>query len=170
MPTKGKAKGNAGERRIADFLSELYGSKFMRVPNSGAFLGGKNSFRKLALDEGQVSTFKADLIPPSNMKKLVIESKFYKDFPFSNLIKETDIPILDKWIKQAIDSADVGDFWVVVFRINHKGSFVAFDKALFDRFQISNHAVYKENVITEFEKFFTDNKDTIFSMVHTPTA
>jgi len=168
MSNKGKNKGNSGERKIAEFLTNLYGQKFMRVPNSGAFLGGANSFRKLQLDEGQISTFKADLIPPSNMKKLVIESKFYKEFPFHNLIKDTDIPLLDKWVKQAIDSADDGDFWVVVFRINHKGSFVAFDHTHASRFEISNHCRYKDCTVTDFEKFFSDNKDVIFSMVHTP--
>lgn len=167
MSNRGKAKGNAGERKIADFLTKLYGQKFIRVPNSGAFLGGANAFRKAALDEGQISTFKADLIPPSNMRKLVIESKFYSEFPFQNLMKGTDIPLLDKWVKQAIDSADPGDFWVVVFRINHKGSFVTFNKDHLDRFEISDHCRYKDTVVTDFEKFFSDNKDVIFSMVQT---
>ncbi len=167
MSNKGKSKGNAGERKVADFLTGLYGQKFMRVPNSGAFLGGANAFRKAALDEGQIATFKADLIPPSNMRKLVIESKFYKEFPFHNLIKNADIPILDKWIKQARDSADEGDFWVVVFRINHKGSFAAFDRSLAGGFSLKNHAFYNDTVITDFETFFTDNKDIIFGMVQT---
>jgi hypothetical protein len=167
MSNKGKNKGNSGERKIAEFLTGLYGQKFMRVPNSGAFLGGANAFRKAALDEGQIATFKADLIPPSNMRKLVIESKFYKEFPFHNLMKDTDIPLLDKWIKQAVDSADDGDFWVVVFRINHKGSFVALDQSHLPKFNISNHCRYKDCVVTDFEKFFTDNKDGIFDMVKT---
>lgn len=168
MPSKGKNKGNSGERKIADFLTELYGQKFMRVPNSGAFLGGANAFRKAHLDEGQVSTFKADLIPPSNMKKLVIESKFYGEFSFHNLMKNVDISLLDKWVKQAVDSADPDDFWVVVFRINHKGSFVVFDHSHLARFSVDNHCRYKTTVVTDFEKFFVDNKDEIFSMVHTP--
>jgi len=53
MSTKGKAKGNTGERKIADFLTGLYGQKFIRVPNSGAFLGGSNRFRKASLDKLQ---------------------------------------------------------------------------------------------------------------------
>lgn len=167
MSNKGKNKGNSGERKIAEFLSKLYGQKFMRVPNSGAFLGGANAFRKAQLDEGQIATFKADLIPPSNMRKLVIESKFYVEFPFHNLTKDDPIPLLDKWIKQAIDSADDGDFWVVVFRINHKGSFAVFDSAHLPSFTIGNHVRYGSNVMTEFEKFFTDNKDPIFNMVQT---
>lgn len=170
MSNKGKSKGNSGERKIAEFLTVLYGAKFLRVPNSGAFLGGLNSFRKAMLDEGQIATFKADLIPPSNMRKLVIESKFYGDFPFHNLLKKDPIPLLDKWIDQAITSADADDFWVVVFRINHKGSFAVFDSCHLDRFQIQNHSRYKTYIVTDFEDLFKDNKDVIFSMVQTATA
>ena len=167
MSTKGKAKGNNGERKIADFLTGLYGQKFLRVPNSGAFLGGANRFRKASLDEGQVATFKADLIPPSNMRKLVIESKFYGEFPFHNLFKNVAVPLLDKWIEQAKTSADDGDFWVVVFRINHKGSFVVFDQKLVDKFKINDHVCYQTNVITDFEGFFTANRDVIFELSQT---
>ena len=168
MANKGKSKGNAGERKIADFLTGLYGQKFMRVPNSGAFLGGANAFRKVQLDEGQIATFKADLIPPSNMRKLVIESKFYGEFAFHNLMKDSDVPLLDKWVQQAKDSADDGDFWVVVFRINRKGSYVVFDKTRQSSFVIGNYTNYKDLIITDFEKFFADNKQTIFDLVQTP--
>jgi hypothetical protein len=167
MSTKGKAKGNTGERKIADYLTGLYGQKFLRVPNSGAFLGGANNFRKAALDEGQIATFKADLIPPSNMRKLVIESKFYGEFPFHNLFKNVDVPLLDKWIAQAKVSADPGDFWVVVFRINRKGSFAVFDHDLLPSFKVGDYVRYKTNIITDFEVFFADNKDIIFDMVQT---
>jgi hypothetical protein len=170
MSNKGKSKGNSGERKIAEFLTNLYALKFIRVPNSGAFIGGANNFRKAMLDEGQIATFKADLIPPSNMRKLVVESKFYGDFPFHNLLKKEPIPILDKWIAQAEHSADPDDFWVVVFRINHKGSFAVFDKKHFDHFVITNHSRYTNYVITDFEELFKTNKDTIFSLVQTGMA
>lgn len=170
MPSRGKNKGNAGERKIADFLSTLYGQKFIRVPNSGAFLGQSNSFRKQTMDAGQIATFKADLIPPSNMRKLVIESKFYSDFPFNNLIKNSPIPLLDKWIEQSKVSSDPGDFWVVVFRINHKGCFAVFDNTLAEKFKIRNYARYQDNIVTDFEDFFNDNKEEIFKIVQTADA
>lgn len=167
MPNKGKSKGNAGERKIADFLSKLYEQKFIRVPNSGAFLGGANTFRKIGMDEGQIATFKADLIPPSNMRKLVIESKFYGAFPFENIIKNNPIPLLDKWIDQAKVSSDPDDFWIVVFRINHKGSFAVFAADKAHNFLVLNHARYDSYMITEFESFFNMNKDAVFNLVHT---
>lgn len=161
MSNNQKSKGNSGERKIADFLSKLYNKKFIRVPNSGAYLGQSNNFRKNDMDAGQISTFKADLIPPSNMRKLVIESKFYKDFPFYNLMKQTDIPLLDKWVQQAIVSSDLGDFWVVIFRINHRGAFAVFDKELMNKFKLENYCIYKDNVVCEFEPFFINNRDVI---------
>jgi hypothetical protein len=170
MSTRGKAKGNNGERKIADFLTELYGQKFLRVPNSGAMIGGANRFRKAALDEGQIATFKADLIPPSNMRKLVIESKFYSEFSFHNLFKNVSVPLLDKWVTQAKASADTDDFWIVVFRINHKGCWAVFDESLISNFIIRDHVRYQDTVITDFESFFKDNKDSIFAMVQTATA
>lgn len=165
-----KAKGNNGERKVADFLTNLYGQKFTRVPNSGAFIGGSNSFRRIGMDAGQIAIFKADLIPPSNMRKLVIESKFYKDFSFHNLIKNNDLPMLDKWISQAKDSIDAGDLWFVVFRINHKGTFAVFDQEHLQKFKLDNYCIYKTNIVTEFETFFSNNKDQIFNMVQTSEA
>jgi len=101
------------------------------------------------------------------MRKLVIESKFYGEFPFHNLFKNVAVPLLDKWIDQAKTSADDGDFWVVVFRINHKGSFVVFDQKLVDKFKINDHVCYQTNVITDFEGFFTANRDVIFELSQT---
>ena len=167
MSNKQKDKGNAGERKIADFLSKLYGHKFIRVPNSGAYMGGKNVFRKTNMDAGQISTFKADLIPPTNMKKLVIESKFYSEFSFHNLLKNVDIPLLDKWIAQVKTGLDHGDFWVVIFRINRRGSFIVFDNSHELLFKIGNHSNYKTNIITDFESFFSNNKQAIFDLVYT---
>ena len=43
---KSKNKGKLFEREIANFLSDLYGESFTRVPYSGAFVGGKMLFVK----------------------------------------------------------------------------------------------------------------------------
>jgi hypothetical protein len=104
------------------------------------------------------------------MRKLVVESKFYSAFPFHNLFKNVSVPLLDKWVAQAKSSADSGDFWVVVFRINHKGCWVVFDQTLISNFVIRDHVRYQDTVITDFESFFQDNKDTVFAMVQTAAA
>lgn len=165
--SKGKAKGNAGELRIAKFLTELYEAKFIRVPNSGAMIGGKNVHRKETMDATQISYFKSDLIPPSHMKKLVIESKFYQDFPWHKLMCKGDVKQLDSWIEQTLDTCDPEDLWFVVIRINHKGSYACFDQKHLADFTVENHARYKTFVITEFEPFFEQNKLKIAELSYT---
>jgi len=66
MPSKSKIKGSAFEREMAKFLSEKYDESFVRVPNSGAYIGGKNQKRTDVLSEGQIRAFKGDIIPPDD--------------------------------------------------------------------------------------------------------
>lgn len=167
MATKGKGKGNTGELIIAKYLTTLFEAKFMRVPNSGAMIGGKNAHRKLQMDETQISYFKSDLIPPSHMKRLVIESKFYKDFPFHKLGTDEKIAQLDKWIAQTLVTVEEGDMWFVVIRINHKGSFAVFDKKWLDKLDIQNHARYFDYVWCDFESLFARNKQVILDQTIT---
>ena len=170
MATRGKAKGNQGELKIAKFLTELFGAKFMRVPNSGAAIGGKNAGRKVLMDSLQISYFKSDIIPPSHMRQLVIESKFYKDFPFHKLVVNEQITQLEKWIQQTLATVDTGDVWFLVVRINHKGSFALFDKKHLADFVVQNHAVYYDYVWVDFEPFFTTNRDKILELSTTVTS
>lgn len=158
MPTRGKQKGNNGELKIAKFLTELYESKFMRVPNSGAAVGGLNAHRKALMDREQLSLFKSDIIPPSHMQGLVLESKFYKSFPFEKLSGNERIPQLEGWIKQTLDSVDEGDVWFLIVRINHKGTWACFDASLLPHLNIQNHTRYFDRVWCEFESLFTSNK------------
>ena len=46
MPSPQKVKGKSFENAKAKFLTEIYGEKFIRVPTSGAFLGGQNYDRR----------------------------------------------------------------------------------------------------------------------------
>ena len=167
MPTKGKSKGNQGELKIAKFLTDLFEHKFMRVPNSGAAIGGANAHRKLLMDSVQISYFKSDIIPPSHMRKLVIESKFYKDFPFHKLGTDQPISQLDKWIDQTKQTIEPGDVWFVVVRINHKGSFAVFDSSFADQFAIKNYARYFDCVWVDFEPFFSANRHKIQDLCQT---
>jgi hypothetical protein len=167
MPSAGKNKGNTGERIIANFLTELYQAKFIRVPNSGAFLGGANHHRQQLMDSGQVASFRADIIPPSDMRGLVIESKFYKEFPFSKLLKNEKIPLLDGWIKQLEENITSQDFSVVVFRINRQGSFAVFHEKWHAQLQVGNYARYQHYIVTDFNDLFTVNRDVIRNIVKT---
>lgn len=124
MPSPSKAKGNSFERQTADFLTELYGEKFIRVPGSGAYVGGKNTHRKQFLHEGQIRNFKGDIVPGESFPKFNIECKSYKDFPFHQLFSE-EVKILELWIDQCMDVADPGDFNILFMKFNRKGKYIA---------------------------------------------
>ena len=170
MPSKGKAKGNGWEREVAASLTELYGEPFVRVPNSGAFIGGKNAHRKSALSEEQIRGFKGDIIPGPSFPKLNIEGKFYADFPFHQVVQGS-CKQLDQWLDQLLTSADEGDINILAMKFNRKGAFVAFERSHLPEFNAGdNHLIYHNTatahggwVIVEYEKFWNMNADVIRS-------
>jgi hypothetical protein len=168
VTSKQKAKGNGAERELSKFLSATFGGNFMRVPNSGAYVGGKNAFRKASMSENQMSLTKGDIIPPDFMPKLVLESKFYADFPFHSLLTDGKVPQLDKWIEQTIDCVEADDVWFVAFKINRKGWFTCFSADMAPKYTLGNHSVYNDGtktfVVTDLMKFFTDNKTVVLEL------
>ena len=87
MTSASKAKGNSWERECAKILSNVFGYHFERNKNgSGAFTGGKNANRREYLSETQLLSFMADVMPPTEMKKMCVECKFYKEFPFHHFL------------------------------------------------------------------------------------
>ena len=68
MTSKSKIKGSSFERECAKFLSELYSASFHRNLNgSGAYIGGRNVFRKNTLSESQIRNSKGDITPPESI-------------------------------------------------------------------------------------------------------
>lgn len=126
MPSPSKAKGNSYERQTADFLTQIYGEKFIRAPGSGAYVGGKNTHRKQLLHEGQIRNFKGDIVPGQSFPRLNAECKSYKDFPFHQLFSG-HVKILEAWIEQCMDVSDPGDFNIIFMKFNRKGTYVAFE-------------------------------------------
>jgi hypothetical protein len=166
LPSKGKTKGNGWEREVADFLSDLYGESFVRVPNSGAFIGGKNSHRKSNLSEQQIRGFKGDIIPGPSFPNLNLEAKFYKDFAFHQLYSGSNKQ-LDGWIEQMRETCDETDVNILAMKFNRKGAYVAFEaKWLPDlnkgpSFMWYHPKKYGPWVVTEFNSFWTINTEAI---------
>jgi len=163
LPSKSKTKGKTFEREVANYLSKLYNNSFTRVPDSGAFTGGKNAFRRETLTEGQVRAHKGDIIPPDDWKYLNIECKNYADFPFHNLLSTGNIPILENWIQQTLQAADPGDCNTLIFRITRKGTFIA--TQLPNNFTVNRHLDYTDKAsnvwrISNMIEFFELNADT----------
>jgi hypothetical protein len=126
MTSPSKAKGNSFERILALKLSQLYGETFIRAPGSGAYVGGSNSIRKDYLHEGQIRSFKGDIVPGQSFSKMNAEAKSYKDFPFHQLLQGS-CKQFDGWIEQMLEVADQGDFSILFMKFNRKGTFVAVD-------------------------------------------
>jgi len=164
VASKSKSKGKGFEREVANFLSDLYEDSFTRVPDSGAFTGGKNAHRRDRLTEGQIRAHKGDIIPPDDWKLFNVECKNYADFPFHRLLINEPITLLEGWIEQIKDaSSDVNDVNILFMKFNRKGRFVAFQ--LPKTYKTNRSLDYTDSLgtswrITCFEDFFELNKDS----------
>lgn len=168
MSSKSKNKGNGAERELCKYFSDIFGGSFTRVPNSGAFTGGRNAFRRKGLSETQNRINRGDIIPPDHMPKFVIESKFYADFRFHQLLQPGPTPQLDAWIAQCMDAIDEGDLWFVCYKINSRGWFICVPETANSNFVFSNYAVYNcthgQFRITDLKDFIGKNRDEILRL------
>lgn len=167
MTSAAKAKGNAWEREICKFLGETLGGNFMRVPNSGAYMGGSNSHRKSFMEAGQQRAAKGDIIPPDDLPKLNLEAKNYKDIAFHQIL-DGECKQLDTWIEQTEEPADEDDISFTIFKITRKGSWVAFKDELKGFFDLEglSYVVYRKNgagtyLIVNHEAFFKANVEQV---------
>lgn len=171
MTSKAKAKGNAWEREICVFLGETLGGNFQRVPNSGAYMGGKNSFRKEYLSDTQQRAAKGDIIPPDDLPNLNLEAKNYADIAFHQII-DGSCKQLDTWIDQTEEPADPTDISFTIFKITRKGSWVAFKAKHQQDFDLTglSFVTYRkafstdkacDYIIVSHEPFFTQNKAAV---------
>ena len=152
MPSKSKSKGNSWELEIAKFLTETYNDQFLRVQSSGAYVGGKNAFRKATLDQSQLQSKKGDIHPPMNWIHFNCEAKSYADFPFHQLWY-ADVKILDAWIRQQKDVEDEGDLNLILIKISRKEKWVVFPENL--GFKVDRFLSYKGWIFTSWDDFWS---------------
>ena len=170
MTSPQKQKGSGFEREIASFLTNMYNESFMRAPGSGAYVGGKNQTRKEVLHEGQIRSFKGDIVPGHSFKNMNVECKFYADFPF-HLVLTGECKVLDAWLDQLLDVADPDDCNILFMKFNRKGKFVCVPSNLTwitDQFLYYTSKKYGDWIIVEFEHFFKHNKDLLKTYSGTP--
>ena len=163
MPSPQKQKGSGFEREIAKYLSDKYGESFIRAPGSGAYVGGKNQSRTEFLHEGQIRSFKGDIVPGQSFSKMNIECKFYADFPF-HLLLTGECKVLDTWLGQLMDVADSDDVNLLFMKFNRKGRYVAVQSKLTwvsDNFVYYTSKKYGDWTIFEFDSFFMHNTDIL---------
>jgi len=171
VTSKAKAKGNSWEREICVFLGETLGGNFQRVPNSGAYMGGKNVFRKEFLSDTQQRAAKGDIIPPDDLPYLNLEAKNYGDIAFHQII-DGQCKQLDNWIDQTEEPADANDFSLTIFKITRKGSWVAFKAEFLPQLDLTglSYVTYRkafgtpeacDYIIVSHEDFFKQNKGAV---------
>ena len=163
MPSPQKAKGSGFEREIAKYLSEKYGESFIRAPGSGAYIGGKNQSRTQILHEGQIRSFKGDIVPGHTFTKMNVECKFYADFPF-HLLLSGECKVIDAWLTQLMDVADPEDCNILFMKFNRKGRYVAVQSKLTwvtDNFVYYTPPKQGDWIIMEFDSFFLNNSQLL---------
>jgi len=163
MPSPQKQKGSSFEREIAAFLSNLYRESFIRAPGSGAYVGGKNQVRTQILHEGQIRSFKGDIVPGQSFPKFNAECKSYADFPF-HLVLMGDCKVLDGWLEQMMAVAESDDFNILFMKFNRKGRFVCVQSKytwVTDQFMYYTSNKLGDWLIIDFDHFFKLNKDFV---------
>lgn len=163
MPSPQKQKGNSFEREVAIHLSKLYSESFIRAPGSGAYVGGKNQVRTQILHEGQIRSFKGDIVPGQSFSKMNAECKSYADFPFHQVLAG-ECKTLDGWIDQMMDVAESNDLNILFMKFNRKGKFVCVQSKLTwvtDHFLYYSSKAHKDWLIIEWDNFFRLNKDLL---------
>ena len=165
MSSPQKNKGSGFEREIAKYLSDKYGESFIRAPGSGAYVGGKNQSRTEVLHEGQIRSFKGDIVPGQSFVKMNVECKFYADFPF-HLMLTGECKVIDAWIGQLMDVADPDDLNILFMKFNRKGQYVAVQGKLTwkaDNCLFYSSPTYGDWVVMEHSSFFKNNAELVKS-------
>lgn len=167
MPSKSKTKGNAWELEVAKFLSETYNESFLRIPSSGAFVGGKNNFRKASIDAAQLQGKKGDIHPPAAWTHWNIECKSYADFPFHQLWLQ-DVKILDMWIAQQHEVEDAGDLNLILIKISRKDKWVVYPSDL--GFIVDRGLEYKGWIFTSWDDFWSSVNNKRLVQIYSTSA
>lgn len=161
MSSPQKAKGSGFEREVAKFLSTLYGESFIRAPGSGAYIGGKNQSRTEFLHEGQIRSFKGDIVPGQSFIHFNAECKFYQDFPF-HLVLSGDCKQLDTWLEQLMAVSEPDDVNILFMKFNRKGKYVAVQCGatwITDNFMYYTSSKFGDWLLVEFDDFFKHNSN-----------
>lgn len=175
-----KTKGKTGERYFADKLSEASGKSFIRVPNSGAFVGQSNRDRLLALSRTQCLISLGDIICPEELKHYMIwECKNYKNIAWSKIKKGIIPSLLNKWIgeiKYDIESAIMyikhkPILGFLCFKITRQGNWIAYNIDINNAIKIISKPIYtvvfnnEEWHIEDFDIFINNNKSELFQCI-----
>lgn len=127
MANAQKDKGKRFERDVAKFLTDTFNKPFMRVPNSGAFTGGKNQSRIQTMSETQVKSQRGDIIAPDEYN-FIVECKNHRDFStgFAGILLGNNKK-LNGWLDEVYKDAQNGQIpYSLAFKITGQTASIYF--------------------------------------------
>ena len=158
---RSKNKGNSFERDICKYLGSLTGLSFLRVPSSGAHVGGSNFHRADSMDDSQIRIMDGDIITPEEWKNWSIEAKFYKDLSWKKLFQPEGTAQLNGWIEQSKVTSK--PYWLLIFKINNSGAYCVLDKKVVREFKFKLPDCVmqyrKDYVIVDMTIFLSENHE-----------
>ena len=119
---------------------------------------------KVFLSEGQIQSFRGDIIPPDDWKYFNVECKSYADFPFHQLLHRGDVRLLDEWAEQLIDVSEENDLNLLILKFNRKGKYIGFQEKLLNSSFFTHKAYYIQiNGLDHrlFKDFWELNQDSV---------
>jgi len=187
-----KRKGKTGERFFADILSEMSGLEFIRVPNSGAFVGQSNRDRLAKLTRVQQAISLGDIICPEELiNGLVFESKNYGELDFHNLLNPEGSTQFMGWLGELLYDCESYLMFVknpkpligiLCVKITRKGSW-----AIINKYNLEKHGLMLPDpyltfahkipeklqfygwgtyfYMSDFKTFCNINKDKLFKVI-----
>ena len=90
---------------------------------------------------------------------LVIEAKNYGEFRWNQLALGQEVKQLDEWIKQAQDSCESQDKWLLCVKISRQGEFVLWDPTLWN--ELKYRMIYRDYHYLDYKTFWEANKDEV---------
>lgn len=144
-------RGKAGEHYIVKLLTGISGVPWLRIPNSGAFIGSTNRERIFNYIEEQTYSLLGDIYPPQNLeKRFIIESKNYQTFPFNKISKGQMPAKLSQWIYEICYDTETYLMYsnkmgglrthlsFLVIKVLNQGTWVVYNKQYFETININN--------------------------------
>lgn len=155
-----KKKGSRGELELTKILNERFDgiAIFHRTPNSGAFVGGQNFYRKQELNEEQNLLFVGDVYCNRKDLKFTIEHKFYEEPSFWDMFNASSD--LHAWMAQAQHDADsVKKHPILIVKYNQKKRIAYIHEKPFNPIFTHNgwNCYWLEDLLKQPNSFFFEN-------------
>ncbi len=154
---KSKNKGKQFERTVCKIFESVYNEQFIRVPNSGAFIGGSNINNIKITENGQnLSYFRGDIIPPKKYEKLIIECKKRAKIDLYSIITG-NITEIKEWLKQLYNDYRPDEQFIrlLIISANSKKPLVVFNSKYHLEYTFQNYLIIQiDNIIENLSKDF----------------